>query len=455
LGQAVALGAAKRWHAHARANGIEKRATIALVDPSAAETCDILARRYPALRRTCELIPVDNAPSEAHPSTFAIVLGGSPDVIYACLSDPGANLAGALRVERDGADEAPILLPAIATLSELVPLLAAAGDIRIVRLPAAADSLELLHDDMREALARAVHERYLHERRNTAPSERPAGAPWDTLDEGLREANRRHADAMVEQLRAVWYDIEPRYDWDEPPAELDQRAAEAAAELEHDRWCRERRASAWRYGPIYDETARTHDLLVPWQELPEPARELDRALIRARPAILAEAGYRVRRARARDALARQLHADYVASRQASGETAPLGVAWDQLPDAARERSRAAIDEIAVKLVRAGMRAVPHTLATGSPATFSPSEVELLAISEHQRWLAERMAEGWTLGPRDDAAKSHPSLLPWSELSESEREKDRDVVRAIPALLLRAGYTLIRGPTSHAKLQASK
>ena len=71
------------------------------------------------------------------------------------------------------------------------------------------------------------------------------------------------------------------------------------------------------------------------------------------------------------------------------------------------------------------------------------EIETMAEIEHERWITERVARGWSKGPRDDAARSHPALVPWSDLPEAEREKDREVVRAIPALLAEAGYVVVR------------
>ena len=444
LGTAVLLGAARRWHERARAVAVEDRAMLALVDPDAANACAALADRYPALRRSCELVAVCEAPSGRWHSPLVAALGGAPDGVYACLADPSANLTAALHAERESIVDVPVLVPASTTVADLGPLLVGSGDVHFIRLPTAADSLELLHDDMRDALARALHDRYVADRRARAGfGSRPGDVSWESLDEELREANRRHVDAMVEQLRALWYDVEPRYDWDEPPLELDPGAVEVLAELEHERWRGERDRGGWRYGSPRDDAAKTHDLLVPWVELAEPARDLARGLVRARPQLLAQAGYRLRRARVREALARQVHADYVAARHAAGESPPLALPWEELPEEARERSRATVDEIALKLGRTGLRAVPHALAPGVSATLAPAELELLATLEHERWLAERRDDGWTQGPRDDAARSHPSLVPWSELTESEREKDRDIVRAIPALLRRAGYTLVR------------
>lgn len=51
--------------------------------------------------------------------------------------------------------------------------------------------------------------------------------------------------------------------------------------------------------------------------------------------------------------------------------------------------------------------------------------EEMAKNVHDVWSAERMAEGWTYGEtRDDVRKTHPCLVPYEELPESEKEYDR-------------------------------
>jgi hypothetical protein len=48
--------------------------------------------------------------------------------------------------------------------------------------------------------------------------------------------------------------------------------------------------------------------------------------------------------------------------------------------------------------------------------------ELLAKNAHDLWARQRFAEGWTYGPhRNDRAKQHPSLVPYEELPDSEKE----------------------------------
>jgi hypothetical protein len=72
--------------------------------------------------------------------------------------------------------------------------------------------------------------------------------------------------------------------------------------------------------------------------------------------------------------------------------------------------------------------------------FDPDCVEELARYEHQRWMAERQRQGWSYAPvRDNDKKQHPLLAEWEQLSELERNKDRDTVRNLPHLIERAGF----------------
>lgn len=68
--------------------------------------------------------------------------------------------------------------------------------------------------------------------------------------------------------------------------------------------------------------------------------------------------------------------------------------------------------------------------------------ERLAENAHDVWAARRMAEGWTYGPkRDDAAKKHPDLVPYSELPEAEKEYDRKMAMGTLKAILALGYRI--------------
>jgi ryanodine receptor 2 len=70
--------------------------------------------------------------------------------------------------------------------------------------------------------------------------------------------------------------------------------------------------------------------------------------------------------------------------------------------------------------------------------------EKLAESTHDHWASQRLAEGWTYGEkRDDAAKTHPCLIPYRDLPESEKQYDRTTAMETLKAILALGYE-IRG-----------
>ena len=70
--------------------------------------------------------------------------------------------------------------------------------------------------------------------------------------------------------------------------------------------------------------------------------------------------------------------------------------------------------------------------------------ERMARNVHEVWAAGRMAEGWTYGPeRNDAAKQHPGLVAYDELTESERDYDRHTALETIKLILSLGYRIER------------
>ncbi|HEU4619704.1 MAG TPA: RyR domain-containing protein [Gammaproteobacteria bacterium] len=69
-------------------------------------------------------------------------------------------------------------------------------------------------------------------------------------------------------------------------------------------------------------------------------------------------------------------------------------------------------------------------------------LELLAARVHEAWVEHRRRRGWQFGSvRDDDARLSPSLVPYEQLSESERELDRVTVRSALEALESLGYRL--------------
>jgi len=145
-----------------------------------------------------------------------------------------------------------------------------------------------------------------------------------------------------------------------------------------------------------------------------------------------------------DALPRQLHAAYLDRLQEQGlaGSTTAAVSWQALPFDYQEDNRSSVDHMWTKARDLDLQITELC----SPAAALPSaiDVEPLALAEHRRWIASRALAGWRVGEaRVDHARVHSSLVPWANLSEVERVKDRDVVRHIPITLAAGGFGLRR------------
>jgi hypothetical protein len=145
-----------------------------------------------------------------------------------------------------------------------------------------------------------------------------------------------------------------------------------------------------------------------------------------------------------EVVARSMHQDYLRRVRASGDGGALAVEWDELPAEGRESNRLAAAQITTGLSRVGCALVPLYHWDGRGFAFTDDQLDTLARLEHERWMAERTAAGWSYGEvRDDAKKENPLLRPWDELPEAARDQNRDGIRALPVMLARAGFEIVQ------------
>lgn len=70
-------------------------------------------------------------------------------------------------------------------------------------------------------------------------------------------------------------------------------------------------------------------------------------------------------------------------------------------------------------------------------------LEKLAEAAHKVWMDGKLASGWTQGAAiDKPNKVHTCLVPYADLTEGDKDSDRDLVRGIPAILEAAGYKMV-------------
>lgn len=73
-----------------------------------------------------------------------------------------------------------------------------------------------------------------------------------------------------------------------------------------------------------------------------------------------------------------------------------------------------------------------------------SLVEEMSKNVHEVWAQTRIAQGWTYGEeRNDAERKHPCLVPYEELSEEEKEYDRNTSVETIKLILKLGFKISR------------
>lgn len=90
---------------------------------------------------------------------------------------------------------------------------------------------------------------------------------------------------------------------------------------------------------------------------------------------------------------------------------------------------------------------PNPIDTSSvvlPEELAPLAEEL-AKNVHEVWAKTRIEQGWTYGDtRDDLRKQHPCIVPYDELSEDEKEFDRNTSQETLRLIIKLGFKITKG-----------
>lgn len=88
------------------------------------------------------------------------------------------------------------------------------------------------------------------------------------IAEVVYEVNRAYCRALGDDTRPPWVDVS-----DEVRNSIISgilfcvKNPDVDPEILHEKWCSDKLAEGWRYGPKRDEKAKTHPCLVPYREL--------------------------------------------------------------------------------------------------------------------------------------------------------------------------------------------
>jgi hypothetical protein len=234
-----------------------------------------------------------------------------------------------------------------------------------------------------EEFARAVHRAYCQRHSGEVPSgeDRQTVRPWDQLGPEIRRLNYATVRAWRRVLEAHGYHLTPYSTLGAENAELPWVVTEELAVATHEAWSAERQRQGFRHG----------------------ARK---------------------------------NADRTKGRLTHPE---IGVPFDDLPESSQKDSRDQARSGPNHLAAAGLQLYPLPVARVGPSDddgaveLGVDEVEALAKALHQLYCDNiRAGDHEPLGS-----------LVWAELTESQRENNRETARALPSAFERLGYELQR------------
>jgi hypothetical protein len=145
----------------------------------------------------------------------------------------------------------------------------------------------------------------------------------------------------------------------------------------------------------------------------------------------------------REELAQAIHEKFLANnKNKKGEAV---VPWNKLSEEYKETNRRQADDIPKKLkaVECDFMPVPPGIKP-KLIQFTKKELDIMAKLEHEGWVKQKFAQGWSYGEqKDERKKTHPDLVGWDELDDSEKKIDVNAVSAIPYLLASKGFEIYR------------
>ncbi len=148
-------------------------------------------------------------------------------------------------------------------------------------------------------------------------------------------------------------------------------------------------------------------------------------------------------------MAKVLHKNYLTERKKDGTydaSKQSHQPWETLGWHYRASNQQAADHLRVKLRTIGLELVDAKTATEEDVGFNPNDGEssILTQLEHRRWMVEKELLQWKPGIQTDLEnKVHSSLVKWDRLSETEKKKDEQQIKAYQDAIAAGEYKVIR------------
>ena len=141
-----------------------------------------------------------------------------------------------------------------------------------------------------ENIAKEIHARYLADQMDKAKGGLPEIREWEDLPEDIKYSNLSQARHIVDKLRLIGCAVTPKENRTDLIREFSEAEVEYLSIVEHHRWVEERVSSGWIYGEAKDPEKRVSPYIVPWDDLTEDIKELDRNTVRNISSLLDTVG---------------------------------------------------------------------------------------------------------------------------------------------------------------------
>ncbi len=141
-----------------------------------------------------------------------------------------------------------------------------------------------------EKLASAIHDLY-NQKQLERYQDKPLAHPnFSDLPDALKYSNLRQARGIEKKLDLMGWEIRPEGSSGKVITEIPEEVMEILAKFEHGEWMRERLGYGWTFGEVKDVEKKVSPYLVPYDELSEEIKNLDRDTIRNIPVLLGMIG---------------------------------------------------------------------------------------------------------------------------------------------------------------------
>jgi hypothetical protein len=301
MGSSLLVNLVRQWQNTQNNKG--RKLSITTIDLEAKRKTELLRSRYPEIDVYGNLLPrqMDVKSAEFEKADF---LCQSKEwnralAVFICMDNDSRSFSTALTLHNHSELNIPIIVR-MSRESGLSSLLTGKCNdnynIHSFSLLERTCRPDLIFGCMYETMARAIHNIYIENERNKGNTlkENPSMVPWEELPNDLKESNRAQAQNIWSRLRAIGYDLRLSNAWHPEPYQFNQNETKEMAELEHERFVKERLKQGWKLGPR-DLMKKTNPTLKPFAELPADEQQKDFLFASNTSLIISRAGFEVYR----------------------------------------------------------------------------------------------------------------------------------------------------------------